>query len=127
MARKHITQFNLAESGMLHGFMRAHAGKVWSSRVHFMDRAAERSFTLQDARCAIACGKVVELHNERGEWRTLVRNRQGTCAVLALETLEVVTVYYNAPDDTHLTLNHALYHGANSIDAVQIVKSLNRR
>lgn len=122
MARKHISQFSALESAFAHGYIRRHAAEAHSARFHFTDRASERVFTLADAREALAGGKVVEVHNDRKEWRALVRNRKGTCVVISLDTLELVTVYYNAPEDGHETLNHNLYADGKQIDVVSVVK-----
>jgi hypothetical protein len=122
--RKHISQMNPTEVAFAHGFIRAHAAKAHSAVFHFTDRATERKFTLEDARHALACGKVIEIHNERKEWRALVRDRKGACVVLSLDTFSVVTIYYNAPEDGHETLNHALYAGGKQIDIVEVIKGL---
>ena len=124
MARKHFTQFTETERAFAYGFIRHHVADIGGARSHFYDRASERTFTLGDAIAAIRTGKVIEIHNDRGEWRALLRDSLGTCCVLSLETLQVVTVYYNAPDDLHPTLNHALYHGGNQVDIVATVKIL---
>ena len=126
MARKHISQFNKDEMAFAHGFIRRHADSVKSAAVHFTDRATERVFTLADAQAAIAAGMVVEIHNERKEWRALVRDRKGTCVVLSLESWDVITVYYNNPADAHFTLDKGLYASGKMMDVVQVVKSLRR-
>ena len=124
--RKHISQFNVDEMAFAHGFIRAHAAQTHAAKFHFMDRASERVFTLADAREALACGRVVEVHNERKEWRALVRDRKGTCVVLSLESWDVITVYYNNPADGHFTLDKGLYASGRMLDVVQVVKSLRR-
>ena len=126
MARKHISQFNKDEMAFAHGFIRRHAASVKSAAVHFTDRATERVFTLADAQAAIAAGIVVEIHNERKEWRALVRDRKGTCVVLSLESWDVITVFYNAPTDTHSTLDKGLYSSGRFVNVVELVKSLRR-
>ena len=124
--RKHISQFNADEMAFAHGFIRRHADSVKSAAAHFTDRATERVFTLADAQAAIAEGRVVEIHNERKEWRALVRDRKGTCVVFSLETWDVITVYYNNPSDGHFTLDKGLYASGKMMDVVQVVKSLRR-
>ena len=85
--RKHISQFSPDEIAFAHGYIRRHAAHVHSARFHFTDRASERVFTVADAREALACGKVVEVHNDAKEWRALVRNAKGTCVVISLDNI----------------------------------------
>jgi len=123
MARKHITQTTKEERAFIHGFIRAHANQVQAATSHFYDRATERTFTMEDAVTAIRGGLVVEVHNDRpGDVRALVRNQKGTCVVLSLVRLTVVTVYYNDPADQHETLNWNAYRW--NQDLVALVKSL---
>ena len=125
MARKHYTQFSDTERAFVYGFIRRNAGMAHARRSHFYDKASERSFTFADIAPVLSSGRVIEVHNDLGEWRALIR-RQGVCAVLSLQTFDIVTVYYNAPDDNHATLNYALYHGGASLDLVLTVKELRR-
>jgi hypothetical protein len=123
MARKHIKQMNKQEVAFVHGFIRSANFSVWSGKAHFYDRASERSFTLADAQSAVKGGLVVEVHNDKApDVRVLVRNQAGTCAVVSLQSREVITVYYNAPSDGHETLNWGAYRWAQ--DVVALVKSL---
>jgi|ERR1700679_2562619 len=124
MARKHISQFDQTERAFVHGYIRTHADRI-TGKHHFYDRASERAFTLDDAREAIRNGLVIEAHNDKApDVRVLVRNQTGTCAVLSLNTLEVITVYYNAPEDTHAGMNWTPYTWRT--DLTQVVKSLRR-
>src|SRR5258708_17157992 len=103
--RKHAQQMNATEKAFLHGYIRQNTGRVTGAR-HFYDRAADRKFSFADAQDAIRGGLVVEVHNNRApEVRALIRNQKGTCVVLSLSTWDVVTVYYNSPDDRHATLD----------------------
>jgi hypothetical protein len=121
--RKHISQYTKEELAFVHGYIRANASRTWSANAHFYDRANARSFTLPDAQQTIANGLVIEVHNERSpDIRALVRSKNGTCAVVSLKTWEVITVYYNSPDDKHYTLNRSLYRWPQNL--VQLVKSL---
>lgn len=127
MARKHIKQMSKEEIAFVHGFLRGHASKLSTrGQVHFYDRAAERKFTADDAKAAAAQGLVVEIHNDKSpDVRVLVRNKQGTCVVVSLVHLEIVTVYYNAPTDKHETLNWGAYRWNENV--VNLIKSLRSR
>ena len=124
MARKHFTQFSADESGFIHGFIRKRVQPLVHGSAHFYDRAGDRHITLADAAETLRTGSVIEIHNDRGEWRALVRSRIGTCVVVSLESNLVLTVYYNNPTDNHETLNHSLYQGGKAIDAVAVIKNL---
>ncbi len=124
MARKHIKQMNKEEIAFVHGFLRASVARL-TGQGHFYDRAAERHFTLAEAKLAAAQGTVIEIHNDRApDVRVLVSNKLGICAVVSLVTFEIITVYYNAPEDGHETLNWGAYRWQQ--DAVSLVKDLLR-
>ena len=128
MARKHYTQFEGDELAFVTGFVRGRIlPRTWSATDHFYDRAADRNFTFADARAALRFGRVIEIHNDRGEWRVLVRSHLGTCVVLSLENFKIVTVYDNDPEDNHDTLNRSAYRNGESVDVVAVIKNLQRR
>lgn len=124
MARKHFTQFTQEEPGWVTGFIRRQVQPHIDGSKHFYDRATDRHFTLEDASATLRTGTVIEIHNDKGDWRAVIRSQNGTCAVVSLESNRVLTVYYNDPEDNHDTLNHGLYHGGKSIDAVAVIKNL---
>jgi hypothetical protein len=125
MSRKHIKQMNKEEIAFVHGFLRANVARL-TGQGHFYDRAADRRFTLAEAKAAAAQGTVIEIHNDRSpDVRVLVRNKMGTCAVVSLVTFEIVTVYYNAPEDGHETLNWGAYRW--NQDVVGLVKELRNK
>jgi len=126
MARKHNHQMSKDEKGFVTGYIRTKVTPALSSaRQHFYDRASERSFSFEEAKAVVATGSVVEVHNNASpEYRALVRNQAGTCVVVSLTDWTIVTVYYNAPDDTHSTLDYNAYRW--SVNLVDVVKSLRR-
>jgi len=126
MSRKHIQQMNKTEKAFVHGYIRKHAAEALNGGVqHFYDRATERHFVIEDAVEALQGGLVVEVHDDRKpSVRALVRSQKGTCVVVELQSMRVITVYYNDPSDTHDTLNWNLYRW--STDLVEVVKSLRR-
>jgi hypothetical protein len=126
MSRKHNHQMNKDEKGFVVGYTRKHvAPNVSSSRQHFYDRASERSFSFAEAKEVLATGNVVEVHNNATpEVRALFRNSAGTCVVVSLTEWSIVTVYYNAPEDQHDTLNYNAYRW--SVNLVDVIKSLRR-
>lgn len=120
--RKHIQQFNANEVAFAHGFIRKNANRIHSARGHFYDRASARSISFGEAQSVASKGTVIEIHNLAGEYRALLRNRQGICVVVSLVTWELVTAYYNAPGDYHDTLNWNAYRWNQNI--VEVIKSL---
>ncbi len=124
--KKHFQQMSKDEKGFVHGYLRANDARVNSDGAsHFYDRASERYFSMEEAVAAIKNGLVVEVHNDRKpEIRALVRDSKGTCVVLSMNNLRVVTVYYNDPNDTHDTLNWNAYRW--SVNLVEAVKSLRK-
>lgn len=85
--RKYIEQFSADEVAFAHGFIRKNAGRIHSARSHFYDRTSVRRISFEEARDAAAKGLVVEIHNLAGEYRALLRNRQGICTVISLSYL----------------------------------------
>jgi hypothetical protein len=122
MSRKHTKQMTGTEKAFVHGFIRANVARV-TGQAHFYNRASERTFTLDEAIQTVRGGLVVEVHDDRKpDVRAVVRSQNGTCVVLSLTTWEVITVYYNDPNDTHDTLNWNAYRW--SQDLVSLVKGL---
>lgn len=122
--RKHTQQMSPAERGFIHGYIRANVTRV-TGAPHFYDRASDRHFTFVEALDAVRGGLVVEIHNNRApEIRVLLRNQKGTCAVLNLQSWDIVTVYYNDPEDKHETLDWSPYRWTQ--DVVALVKNLRR-
>lgn len=125
MSRKHITQMRGDEKAFIHGYLRTQVGRLSSGVQHFYDRATERHFSLEDAISAVRCGLVVEVHDDKKpSVRALVRDQKGTCVVVELGSLRIITVYYNDPADQHDTLNWNLYRW--TVDVVELVKSFRR-
>ncbi len=110
------------ERAFVHGLIRSRLERV-TGAPHFYDRATERTFTLSDAVRTLRCGLVVEVHNNTpGDIRALVRDSLGTCAVVSLRSWQIVTVYYNAPEDPHNTLDWTPYRWRTNL--VELVKEL---
>lgn len=94
----------------LYSLVWSNAKKLWHPTGHFWDRARERHFTLADVVNAIGLGGIIEAHDDaRPDIRVLFRDAHGTCVVISLTNWRVITVYYNAPDDSHISLNWTLY------------------
>jgi hypothetical protein len=126
MSRKHNHQMNQEEKAFVVGYTRKHvAPNVNAARQHFYDRATERSFSFNEAKSVLVSGTVIEVHNNAAsEVRALFRNKEGVCVVVSLTDWTIVTVYYNAPDDTHQTLDYNAYRW--SVNLVDVIKSLRR-
>ena len=123
--RKHYTQMSAVEVGTLVGFVRAHQNTLIGSS-HYYDRVSERSFTYEQAVNAIGAGKPIEVNKTGNDVRALFRRQSGpnagTCAVISLKSWDIITVYYNDPNDQHDTLNHNLYRW--NVDVSRLVAQL---
>ena len=83
---------------------------VRTTKPHYYNMKQERSFTREQVEHAIKHGGLIEVHDDKApEVRVLLRDSSGTCVVVSLNTGEVITVYYNDPEDRHYTLNKGLY------------------
>lgn len=124
MARKHRTQMVSQELTALTMHVRTLPVRTPNAG-HFVDRKAERVFTITQVHDAVRSGDVIEIHNDAApDVRVLMRDDQGTCVVVSLVTRDIVTVYYNAPHDQHSTLNWSLYRW--SAPVLPLLRNLRR-
>lgn len=108
MARKHITQMKPAEVVMLTAATRKLGQALITS--HAADRMAQKGVTAKDINLCLQYGTPVEIHNEASELRVVLRFAYGkpkvaTCVVLGLSTGTIATVWKNAGNDNHGSLN----------------------
>lgn len=124
MAKKHLQQMSKDEKGFVHGYIRANA-RAASGTGHWTDRATERQFTMEDATSALLRGLAIEVHNDKApSIRALVRDQRGTCVVVELGSMRIITVYYNDPEDKHDTLDWTPYTWqVNLVDVVEQILS----
>lgn len=86
--------------------------RVWGFSGHVRERMASKEVTSAEVLGAAKWGRVIEFDNGRGTRRLLVRTPEGVCAVLDLDTSDVVTCFKNHPWDKHATRdNRAYYRG----------------
>lgn len=76
---------------------------------------------------AIKWGIVIEVHNDAGELRALVRHAFGrpkvaVCIVVSLETGHVCTVWKNRGSDNHKTLDRTLYTWRTNV--IQLIEGI---
>ena len=121
--KKLNSQMNDEERALIHGYLRTQVGQLRGSS-HFHDRASERTFSLSEAIEAVRTGRVIEVNDNPG-YRALVRSLNGTCVVVELTHLRVITVYYNDQSDTHSTLDRSKYTWKQ--DIVELVKQLRKK
>jgi len=81
----------------------------WELTRYAERRMLERGINELDTRNAIAHGTIIEYHVVDDAKRWLLRAADGTCVVVDEVTGDVVTVYYNDPDDNHATLDRRNY------------------
>lgn len=83
---------------------------TWAQIPHVHQRQGEKSVTPAMLADCLAKGRIIELNDEAGHLRALLRNIDGTCAVVSIAHQAVVTCYWNAPYDKHTTLNRSQYY-----------------
>src|SRR5271165_4786314 len=108
--RKHTNQMSQAERQAIRSAVLSLP--VQSVIQHAKDRMAQKHVTPEQAMLAIQSGQVIELHNDAGTLRTLLRvDLQSTsvCVVLDLDRRAIITVWRNAVNDTHRTLDLSAY------------------
>lgn len=110
--RKHRTQMKTAEIAALEARIRLVCDPEIAS--HAAERMQEKRVSGQEIANCIKWGQAIEIHNEAGELRAVVRHAYGkpkvaVCVVISLETGVVVTTWKNAGNDNHKTLNVFAY------------------
>ena len=119
-SRKHRSQMTSAEIRAVETFVHGVPVNAWRFRGHAVATGLSRAVTESSALNALRLGDVFEAHCETGELRLGVRYDDGspvsTCVIVAPKTREVITVYWNASNDTHATLlNWTLYRASFSV------------
>ena len=123
MARKHYTQMSMPEIEAVCSYVRDL--RLVATKPHYYNRRQERSFSQGQVYAAVKTGKLIEVHNDREpDIRALLRDDTGTCVVIDLGSGDIITVYYNDPEDQHFTLNKALYRW--QVDLCSVVDKLRR-
>lgn len=110
--KKHRQQMKAAEIATLEVAVRTYANPTFAQ--HAYDRMAEKHVTAREIELALKYGEVIEVHNEAGTLRSVVRFPYGkpkvaVCVVLDFDTNAVVTTWKNAGSDNHKTLNLLAY------------------
>jgi transposase len=123
MARKHYTQMSVPELVEVRNYV--NDLRLRTTQPHYYNRKQERSFSQGQVYAAVKMGKLIEVHNDREpDIRALFRDDTGTCVVIDLGSGDIITVYYNDPEDKHFTLNKGLYRW--QVDLCSIVIGLRK-
>lgn len=111
MARIHRDQLTLGERRKL---IRAVAEAPVFTTAHMRRRADQKGIKVSEAIDAVRTGLLIEAHDENdGELTLLFRDVfTGVCAAYMPASRSIRTVYRNACDDNHATLNKAVYTNA---------------
>lgn len=110
--RKHRTQMGKAEIEAAEAYV--HGLKAQELADHAFKRMDTKNVTLRDIFVTIKYGRIIEVNTEGSGMRVLMRLDFGkpkvaVCVVLALDNLAVVTVWKNAGNDAHKTLDISQY------------------
>ena len=95
---------------------------------HAAERMHQKNVTAREIENCLRYGVVIELHDEAGELRMVVRHdsgrpKVGVVAVVAFETGTIVTVWRNAGSDNHATLNDFAYQRNVKIASILLGRS----
>lgn len=104
MQRKHRKQMTKAEVMAVETLVTS--VPAWTSKAHYDVRSRERSVTRFEVYQTIAFGECIEAKDDN---RVVMRHHTGVCVVVEIPTRTVVTVWYNAPEDKHYTLDLSQY------------------
>jgi hypothetical protein len=110
--KKHESQMSGAEKEAIAVRVREIAETVISS--HAADRMNQKIVSSKEIEICLKYGQAVELHDEAGELRAVIRHGFGrpkvaVCVVVVLQTGTIVTTWKNAGSDNHKTLNVFAY------------------
>lgn len=77
---------------------------------HVLHRMGSKGVSMSMLLGCLESGRIVEVHNEAGTLRAMLRDATGVCAVVDMAHKSVVTTYVNARNDRHDTLDRASYY-----------------
>lgn len=120
MQRKHRSQMSQEEIDFVEYLLSAMAGwRIEPALIHASKSG--RRFTKDEVLHAIKTGDVIEVKSDA---RVLIRSKRGVCVVVSLCDRVCITVWYNDPKDTHITLKRGEYTWrVNVIDYVKTLRS----
>jgi hypothetical protein len=110
--RKHTKQMKQTEREALNTFIKQIAVHVVST--HAAERMTQKDVSAREIELCLQYGEGIEIHNDAGTPRAVVRFQYGrpkvaVCVVVELLTGKIVTVWKNAGSDNHQTLNLFAY------------------
>ena len=100
-------KLHVATQGQL--MKEVHSIKRWDVTPYTELRLKERNIPTEDVLTVCREGDLVEYHNDKGTRRVLLRDINGTCAVLDLDKHSIVTAYSNDTDNNHPHLQRDKY------------------
>jgi|SRR5271166_844124 len=114
--KTHYSLMTEADREMTTHLVRQVAETVIST--HAAERMEQKIVTAREIEICLTYGRVIEVHDEAGEWRAVVRHAFGmpkvaVCVVIGLMTGTIVTTWKNAGSDNHKTLNRFAYEKVN--------------
>jgi len=81
----------------------------WAMTDYATNRAIERNIPYANIKQAVQHGRIVEYQYLKDSERLLLRDVDGTCVSIDINSNLVITAYFNSPDDEHTTLNESNY------------------
>jgi len=123
--KTHYTLMSVADREMTTQLVRQIAQTVIST--HAADRMAQKGVTGREIEICLTYGSVIEVHDEAGEWRAVIRHAFGmpkvaVCVVIGIMTGTIVTCWKNAGSDNHKTLNTFAYEKVNLASILKVTR-----
>ena len=114
--KTHYTLMNEADKQLATLLVRKIAATVTST--HAADRMAQKDITGREIEIALTYGRIIEVHDDAGEYRAVIRHdfgrpKVGVVVVISLTTGKIITTWKNAGSDNHRTLNGFVYQKVN--------------
>lgn len=81
----------------------------WDFTSYSLDKIQKRGIPVDNLSHTIAEGKLIEYHTKKDTRRVLLRDVDGTCAVVDLDKKAIITAYKNNADYNHLNLDQSKY------------------
>lgn len=107
--KNHYTQLT---SGEIQSIRAKVLGMRFTPTSYTQDRFRQRHITMVQVAAVLSYGQVIEIHDEAGPVRVLMRGKVGgkyLCVVVEPETGNLITAYWNNLNDHHTTIDMSQY------------------
>ena len=81
----------------------------WGFTTYALDKISKRDIPVESLSHTVVKGRLIEYHTKEDTRRVLLRNEDGTCAVVDLDKQTIITAYKNKPNYNHPNLDQTKY------------------